>query len=220
MDNCNSEPYKNLKEEDFVYLIEYIDICYRWVDFVDEEAMEKISKLVESNKSFSQWLKEYIFSDSYRLYVGESFNEEDAKKIPEVGKIVEQKGNKCHHWTTNWNSAIAKSEYENRESTNQIGGMIGSNPYNPIKNTHVVADMHRLFKFLVSEKYADDVKTLEGSSKFGKKFTDGIDRFLYAEKKVKADNEVITSGNVKLYEVEATWKVDEETNSVEVNGSW
>jgi hypothetical protein len=225
MDNCKSEPFKNLKEQDLLPLVEYIDVCYRWIEFFQKPALDAMVKIVTENKSFEKWLAQYIFKSSYRLYVGKEFRIGE-KKLPKVGTMVERSGNKSHNWTTKFLTAVEFSEVDKGKEVPEkyLGGLVGK-CVNSVNAHNIIADMVRLFDFFATDdmhgpEVYNDIDRLARNYDAGKKLKLVIDRFYNSASKVRREQEVITTGNINVYEVVAAWEVNPDTLKITTTGDW
>lgn len=227
MDNCESIPYKNLSEENFLFLIEYIDLCYRGFDFYSDDAIDKCVKLLSDNKVFHKWLISFVFNQSYRLYKGKAYEKHEYKDMPRVGDVIDENNKNFTIWTSSWNVAFKYSSFNKRESnpSNLSGGIICNYLYKQVDSNEVVNDMVNLFNFFYNPEKFDpklksDFEKIIKTHKFGQKFNSVVNRLSRARHKINSEKEIVTFGHIGIYDVDAKWEVDKETKSIKVTGDW
>jgi hypothetical protein len=227
MDNCVSEPFKALEEKDLPVLIEYLDCVYRWVQYVQYKSLDAMAKLIEENPSFKKWLDKFILNKSYRLYVGKNFPKEDDKpnKVPKVGSMVERSGNKSHNWTTSWGCAVTFSRFHfnNKDKFDFYNGGCVGKCIKQVSVENVIADIRKVHDFFATDSYEkvyDDISRLYRLPIVGMKFELAIDKLYGISKKVYEEKEIVTTGNINVYEVVANWVVDHEHQTIIKNGDW
>jgi len=231
MDNAKSKPMQALEEKDLLVLVEYLDLTYRWVEYFKHEALDAMVKLVDGNKSFNKWLKDFIFDDNYRLFVGKEFrfdstSEEGQKKVPKVGSIVERSKNKSHNWTKEREAAVKFSEILHGKLTPKKynGGLIAKYP-SKVNSDNIINDVYNLYDFFATDdRYGPevyhDIQTLGQTTDGGTKLISAMNRLYNASKKINLEKEVIARSNINIYEVIGTWVVDHDKLEITTDGDW
>jgi len=231
MDNAKSKPMQALEEKDLLVLVEYLDLTYRWVEYFKHEALDSMVKLVDGNKSFNKWLKDFVFDDNYRLFVGKEFkfdpaSEEGQKKVPKVGSIVERSKNKSHNWTKEREAAVKFSEILHGKLTPKKynGGLIAKHP-SKVGADNIINDVYNLYDFFATDdrhgpEVYHDIQRLGQTTDGGTKLISAMNRLYNASKKINLEKEVIARSNINIYEVIGTWVVDHDKLEITTDGDW
>lgn len=216
MDNCKSEPWKNLKNEDFPVLIEYLDATYWWINHSSWSSLDKIYNCIKENPSFHDWLKKYIFLDKYNLYVGKFSrkDDKDADDVPEYGQSIQEKKQKARNWTTKISAATYFAKFNDQNTDKFLGGWVSKCLYNPIEKENIYCDCFRIYNFFATDDMYgaaayDDFQKLILIHQLGNKLDMALYRLFNQGSMIKDEMEIVTDGSIDSYKVISVWSVDE-----------